>query len=150
MEPKLDYKYHKDLNRNLEARKKVSDLMKEKDLVDIFRETNPDVYAYTLERENPPQKGRLDFFLISKSLQSNCFPGIHCIEKKSIEVGVVDHHIITLTLNGEGLWEFDNSFSSNEKFVKSMRKLIEKVWKEFPHPSFTEREVHDQVFRKTF
>lgn len=149
MEPELDYENHKDSNRNLKARKKVSDLMKEKDLVDIFRKMNPDVYEYTLERENPPQKGRLDFFLISKSLQSNCFPGIRCIEKESIEVGVVDHHIITLTLNGKGLWEFDNSFLSSNKFVESILKVIKKVRKQFLDPSFTEREVftvNDQVF----
>lgn len=149
LEPKLDYENHKDSNRNLKARKKVSDLMKEKDLVDIFRKMNPDVYEYTLERENPPQKGRLDFFLISKSLQSNCFPGIRCIEKESIEVGVVDHHIITLTLNGKGLWEFDNSFLSSNKFVESILKVIKKVQKQFLDPSFTEREVftvNDQVF----
>lgn len=150
LNPKLDYENHSNLDRNIRARKEVLTLMKEKNLVDIFREMNPKDLKFTWENtRDPPQKSRLDFFLISKSLQSNCLTGIHCIEQKSIEGGLVDHSIITLSLNGEGLWEFNNSFLSNEKFVKSIKEVIQLAREKFPHPSCKDggvSTVHDQTF----
>ena len=43
--------------------------MNERELVDIWREINPEILRYTWRRNRPIiQQGRLDFFLISESL----------------------------------------------------------------------------------
>lgn len=126
LNPELDYKNHSKTKRKSEARKALSKLMENQKLVDIFRKMNPDAPAFTYQRANPPSSARLDFFLISKNLQSNFLPGIHCIEQGFIESGKVDHSIITLSLIeiGEGLWEFDNSLLLNKKFVESVENVV--------------------------
>lgn len=57
------------------AREKILELMNDKHLIDIFREMNPNVSAYTFDRKEGGEikkQSRLDFFLISENLWS-CF-----------------------------------------------------------------------------
>lgn len=125
LDPKLDYKHHSNLKRNQNAREAVSKLMEKSKLVDIFRKMNPLDEVFIHQTAKPPRSARLDFFLISENLQSNCLPEIHCIASGIIKRGKVDHSIITLSfLNEEDLWEFDISFLLNQDFVKSINEVV--------------------------
>lgn len=124
LNPKLDYENHNNLKRNHKAREAVSKLMKKPKMVDIFRKMNPGVRSYTYQKANPPNRARLDFFLISENLQSNCLPEMSSIESGIIKRGAVDHSIITLSLNGEGLWKLNNFYLLDEKFVKSIKTVF--------------------------
>lgn len=46
-----------------------------------------------------------------------------------------DHSMITLSINDEGLWGFDNSLLLDEKFVKLIKDVIQHVQKQYSHPS---------------
>ena len=51
-------------NNNTKAQEKVIEVMNERQLVDIWREINPEILRYTWRRNRPIlQQGRLDFFL---------------------------------------------------------------------------------------
>lgn len=43
--------------------------------------------------------------------------------------------MITLSINDEGLWGFDNSLLFDEKFVKLIKDVIQHVQKQYSHPS---------------
>lgn len=89
---------------------------------------NLGVLVFIYQRVNYFSSVRLDFFLIFENLQLNFFLGIYCIELGIIKsgIGVVDYFIIILFLIeiGEGLWEFDNFFLLNEKFVELIKYVV--------------------------
>ena len=53
---------------NPHARTKVLQIMSELDLIDIFRELNPEKRRFTWRRKNPIKQARLDYFLTSRSM----------------------------------------------------------------------------------
>ena len=56
---------------NARSREKVSSLMQNMDLIDVWRESLPDVNRYTWRQRQPDIHCRLDFFLISSHLSGN-------------------------------------------------------------------------------
>ena len=46
-------------------------MMSENDLCDIFRGRNPDTRRFSWRRKTPFKQRRLDFFLVSNSMQEN-------------------------------------------------------------------------------
>lgn len=91
LNPTLDYFNYKH-NNNPKAQEKVIQMSNDLELVDIWREINPEVERYTWRRPNPPQQARLDFFLISDNLLSY-------IKDADILYGYrTDHSLITLQL----------------------------------------------------
>ena len=88
----LDYSNYKH-NNNVKAQEQVEILMNDLDLVDIWREINPELRKYTWRRSSPLQQSRLDFFLVSESiLNSHVDADIHPGYR-------TDHSIITLTIS---------------------------------------------------
>ena len=53
---------------NPHARTKVLQIMSELDLIDMFRELNPEKRRFTWQRKNPIKQARLDYFLTSRSM----------------------------------------------------------------------------------
>lgn len=142
----LDYINYEHEN-NPFARKRVLQLMEDNNLVDVFRERNPGVKSHTWTASNKSKKSRLDFFLISESLWPHHPES--CIVKNDActSVGKYDHSMITLSLDFH-LWEFDNSFLSDKKFVESINEMIQR--EQSPHPDQSCEEeavvVNDQAF----
>lgn len=123
------------------SRERVLKLMKDKHLIDIFREMNPNVSEYTYDRKEKGtiiKQSRLDFFLISESLLS-CFTEC-CILTKYES----DHSMITLSLKDERLWKFDNSLLSDDNFVKSIQSVIQNVEEQFSNPYHEDEMFTDQ------
>ena len=77
---------------NVRARNRLKIIMQENDLVDVFRKRNPFLCRYTWGRKNPLQQARLDFFLVSDTIDlliqnTEIVPGYrtdHCMVKLSI------------------------------------------------------------------
>ena len=96
----------------------IKELMLAHDLVDIWRLQNPETKQFTWSQKNPPIKRRLDYWLISDSIQdyiskTNIIPAI-----KS------DHSAIILNLNsfkdrpfGPSYWKFNSSLLNDEEYV---------------------------------
>lgn len=142
LNPELDYFNYRRTN-NRRARKRVLELIKDNNFVDIFRANNPDAKKFTWRRETPLKQGRLDYFLISENLLS-WFP-----ESFMIPSHQSDHLRITLNLKfndfqkGEVSWKFDNSLLKNRKFLNLMYKTI----KEFKEKNLTKKK-HQLVLEK--
>ena len=64
----IDYKNYKDSNHNINSRKLLIKKMNERELMDPFRHLHGETRKYTWKRFSSLQRGKLDFFLTTKSL----------------------------------------------------------------------------------
>ena len=101
--------------------KQLQSLMVDYDLSDIWKARNPTFRQFTWRQTNPVKLRRLDFFLISNSLQ---FDVRSC---KFLSPVQSDHSPIVLKisscaksdLRGRGYWKFNNSLTEDPLFVES-------------------------------
>ena len=104
---------------------KLLSMMSENDLCDIFRTRNPDSRRFTWRRKTPFLQRRLDYFLVSDSLQES-------IEMIDIIPSIAsDHSAIILKLRptyegnqGRSYWKFNNSLTEDRQFVNSLKNEI--------------------------
>ena len=105
--------------------KNLNDIMLQNDLVDIWRVRNPDKKRFTWRQKNPLIQRRLDFWLISNSLQDD-------IENVDILTSVKsDHSAIILNIDsvknlnhGPSFWKFNNSLLDDEQYIKLIEQLV--------------------------
>ena len=81
-------------NKKKDSAKLVEDMHLDFDLVDIWRIRNPTASRFTWRQKTPVVQRRLDYWLISDSLQDEI---ISAEIKTSIKT---DHSAITLSING--------------------------------------------------
>lgn len=103
--------------------------MVENDLIDLWRELNPQKRLYTCLRLNPPSKSRIDFFLTSR--------GVLFTQKSpqaSIRDGYLsDHRMVTVSVHvpiigqGRSFWKFNNDLLKDENFVAMVRRKIKEI-----------------------
>ena len=104
---------------------KILLMMSENDLCDIFRVRNPDTRRFSWRRKTPFKQRRLDFFLVSDTMQEN-------IESTDIIPSVgSDHSAIKIKLcslqegsRGQGYWKFNSSLTEDKNFVESLKTEI--------------------------
>ncbi len=104
---------------------KISDLIDNFDLVDVWRFLNPNKSRFTWRQLNPLIQCRLDYFLISNSLleyvsHTDIIPGIR-----------TDHSAIVLDIQiqkdptrGPGHWKFNNSYLKDDEYVNTMNNNL--------------------------
>ena len=116
---------------NPKARDQVLEIISELNLVDIWRDHNPDFKKFTWRRNKPIRQARLDFFLLSDSLYSS-------IETSSIHSGYrTDHSMITLKFKfnenekHSTYWKFNNSLLKNVDYITTVKKVISEVKKQY-------------------
>ncbi|KAL9981735.1 hypothetical protein ACROYT_G010478 [Oculina patagonica] len=105
--------------------KNLNDIMLQNDLVDIWRVRNPNKKRFTWRQKNPLIQRRLDFWLISNSLQDD-------IENVDILSSVKsDHSAIILNIDsvknlnhGPSFWKFNNSLLDDEQYIKLIEQLV--------------------------
>ena len=101
---------------------KVSSIMSENDLCDIYRIRNPETKRFTWRRKTPFKQRRLDYFLISDCLQE----AVQTIE--IIPSVQSDHSALRLNVQnearGRGYWKFNNSLIQDKEFVEAMKNAI--------------------------
>ena len=101
----------------------MTELLGEFNLVDIWRMHNPDKRKYTFRQKTPLILSRLDYYMVSNSLQD-------IIVKADITPSIwSDHSAITLfvkhlppTKKGNGYWKFNGSLVKDEKYVYELSK----------------------------
>ena len=100
--------------------------MTENDLCDIFRIRNPQELRFTWRNKNPFKQRRLDFFLISDSLQELV------VDSKIIPSVQSDHLAIVLKVSptnegerGRTYWKFNNSLLDDNDFIEGLRQKIQ-------------------------
>ena len=127
----LDYHNYKHCN-NIKAHEQVEHMKENLDLLDIWREINPEVRRYTWRRNRPHlQQSRLDFFLLSDLLSGY-------ITDADIKPGYrTDHSMITLRLSFEKeirrkqLWKLNSSLLTEKQYVNEINVVIQSVTEEY-------------------
>ena len=109
---------------NVNASDKVLDLMHNLDLLDIWREINPDTRRYTWRRSTPCQQSRLDFFLVSDTLAP-------LVKDVDIKPGYkTDHSLITLSFQfseeykRNQFWKFNTSLLADQEYLENSNNVI--------------------------
>lgn len=108
--------------------KTLAEISKIRNKYDIFRAKHPDLIRYTWRCPTPLLSRRLDFFLISNTLQD-------CVRMINIRSSFMsDHSPVQLTLEpvnplprGAGIWKFNATFLKDEAFVSKANELFEKI-----------------------
>ena len=97
-------------------------MMKEFDLVDVYREKNPKNKSYTYESKALKLFSRIDFFLLPQHQ-------ISWVEQiETVVSNALDHKAVKLKLNspnnkrGPGLWKFNNSLLDDEGYPTLIRE----------------------------
>ena len=109
--------------------KEIQSLMIDYELLDIWRARNPTLCQFTWRQKSPAKLRRLDFFLISNSLQCDIKA---C---KFLSPLQSDHTPILLGITliqegqhrGRGYWKFNNSLTNDPVFVISLKEEINNV-----------------------
>ena len=138
---------------NKEAKKRVMKLKEDWDLIDPWRENNPDVARFTWRGGGPPLKqARLDFFLISPDLYAQ-------LTKTEINVGYrTDHSLVTMGLGygnssrGRGFWKFNTSLLHDKEYLEMVRKCIQEVTAQYalPDQDLSSKEVKFNIDEQLF
>lgn len=123
LDPSKDCYNYKNIN-NPKSQDTVMEMSVDLQLVDVWREINPDVKRYTWRRSNPHQQARLDFYLISETLLSY-------VKHTDIVYGYrSDHSLITLEIeftkdtNHKGSWKFNSSLLRDHNYVQIVNEVI--------------------------
>lgn len=142
LNPEIDCFNYVNIN-NPKARKTVLQLIENKNMVDCFREHNPDIKRFTWRKKKPLKQARLDFFLISDNL-------LPSLNKSNIESSYRSDHSITtlqLTFNdfqrGRGLWKFNNSLLNDIEFLDTIKNKILDVKKQYAVPVYNKDRISD-------
>ena len=101
LDSSVDYENYKDSNHNINSRKLLIKTIIERELMDPFRHLHGETRKYTWKRFSSLQRGRLDFFLTTKSL-------IPLLRNCDIDISYrSDHSIIVLELqfSNKKTWE---------------------------------------------
>ena len=140
LDPYIDCSNYKNIN-NPKSRELLLDYMETNDIIDPFRESNPQLKRYTWRRRNPLKQARLDFFLTSESMSQYI---------KVSKIGASyrsDHSLVTLELNftnishGKSYWKHNNSLLTELEYLKTINKKILDVKKQYALPVYNIDEI---------
>ena len=99
--------------------KKINEIMRANDLIDIWRIRNPEKKQFTWTQKKPLVRRRLDYWPISMEIQDDL------TETNIITSIKSDHSAITLTLNslakqkfGPSYWKFNSSLLEDASYIQ--------------------------------
>ena len=140
LNPSLDYHNYRTVN-NEKAQETVIEMMSEMELVDIWREINPDVLRYTWRRQNPFQQSRLDFFLVTDTLITN-------VKETDIQYGYrSDHSLIHVKLifkqeeRHKNFWKFNSSLLKDPNYVHTINETIENIKEQYSPTPYSREQL---------
>lgn len=115
--------HYRNVNRP-RAMETVHDMMSVYNLVDVWREMNPNRRQYTWRRTNGKQRGRLDYFLVSEHMLSE-------ISIAKIHPGYrTDHSLVSIVLGKASQhrmrphWKWNSSLIKDKVYVDMVKQLI--------------------------
>ena len=156
LNPNIDCFNYKHIN-NPKARKIITNMIKENNLFDTFRELHPILKRYTWRREHPLKQSRLDFFLVTESI-------VNSVKKSKIETGYKsDHSMVTLILAMDNFEHGrpNNSLLTDTEYLKITNSKILEVKKQYCLPVYNldtideipddelQLTINDQLFLET-
>ena len=107
------------------ARDDVMQMIKDYNLLDIWRLHHPDIKRFSWRRSRPNTQCRLDYWLIGSEM---CYDVASSDIKPSIKT---DHSLISLKLldipgikKGTGLWKFNAQLLADEVYVEYIKGII--------------------------
>ena len=110
--------------------------MQDHNLIDAFRHNYPDKRRYTWHKNKPIKQARLDYFLISSSLED-------ILTHVDIKPGYrSDHSILELSFliskfkRGRGTWKLNTSFLKDKDFVSLVNTCIKEEYKNYAVPIY--------------
>ena len=107
------------------CRNKLSCIIDEFDLVDIWRSKHPSSKKYTWHSSSkPPIFCRLDYFLISDNLINNVISCEHGTSYRSDHSPVILNVNLTNIDRGPGYFKLNNSFILDNEYQEGIRKSI--------------------------
>ena len=112
---------------NTKVMEKVTEIMECHDLIDIWRVRNPHLRQYTWRQNKPLIQSRLDYWLISDTLQD-------LVNKVDIKPAIkTDHSAIFLSLDqtdskphGPSYWKFNDSLCKDPDYCKMLADNVPK------------------------
>ena len=105
----------------------LKETLDEFQLVDVWRQQNPEVCQFTFTRES--SMSRLDYFFVSENL---CLPG-SSVMCNIMPPFLSDHRAVQLMVNpqgqdrGPGYWKFNNSLLGDDNFVTELKSFIQEA-----------------------
>ena len=142
LNPHVDYHNYKH-NNNPRAQEKVNEVMNEKDLIDIWREMNPEIPQYTWRKNRPLQQSRLDFFLISDTLLS-------FVKDSRIVHGYrSDHSFVTVEFELKkeekktNFWKFNSLLLKEPDCIKEIKETITRIKHQYMLPVYNAEKIDD-------
>ena len=130
--------FHKDLDGSggikkvKDSVKVLEDICLEQDLVDIWRVRNPLTARFTWRQKTPVIQRRLDFWLVSDTLQED----VDCVN--IIPSIKSDHCAITLSfsgvedgIRGPSFWKFNSSLVKDQDYCDLLDENVKEWLKEF-------------------
>ena len=136
-----DRKNYTSMNNRPNSRAKILDIMGKYNLVDIYRNLNPDKEMFTWRKFNQNKQARLDYFLLSNDLTNEVK------EVKTINRYKSDHSPVIITLNKNSFirertfWKFNNSLLQDQGYVEMVRSVITETKKQYSNLVYN----HDSI-----
>ena len=122
---------------NINARKKIISVCNKHNLIDVWRNQNPNQQQFTWFTSNPSKGARLDMFFVSNHLTSLC-------NDLQITPGYrTDHSVLSMRLQtggshrGPGLWKFNESLLNDEEYIEVVNECISRTIEEYSVPLYT-------------
>ena len=143
LNPNMDYHNYRN-NNNHKAQEKVIEIIEEINLIDIWREINPEMLRYTWRRARPfIQQSRLDFFLISESL----LPFVK--DTKILHGYRSDHSFVSVEFEFKkeekksNFWKFNSSLLKEPACIKEIKETIRKTKQQYAIPIYELAQLED-------
>ena len=127
----IDNKNYSNSMYRSKIREKIKDIINHFDLIDIWRENNPEKSAFTWRKFRTTKQARLDYFLVSENLISQINDSQIDIRYKS------DHSLVSLSIkqnsfsHNKSYWKFNKSLLKNQEFTKQVKKIITQTKKDY-------------------
>lgn len=101
-------------------------IIKEFNLIDIWRVKNPNASQYTWRRKNNSEKSRIDFFLTDENL----LPLIENTDIRPAQIKYTDHMAVSLKIRipskrGPGFWKLNNSYLLDDTYKTLINNTID-------------------------
>ena len=142
IDPSLDCDNYTNIN-NPRSRQKVLKIIRDRNLVDTFREKNNNSKRYTWRRKNPIKQARLDLFLITNNL-------LPSLERANIETSYrSDHSIASIDIKlsnfkkGRGYWKFNKTLLEDSEYITLVKNKINTLKERYAVPVYNFENLHD-------
>ena len=129
--------YNYSNTNNPKSREVILNPLSNYNMIDIYRHIHPNKLEYTWKRKNPSKKARLDYFIISSSLSDLIDKTLIILTIDWTDHAFIQLHIITNTfIRGKGTWKLNCNLLYNEKYIKLVNEIIEKIKLEYAVPIY--------------